>query len=76
MRIMRFVVAVSLTFWVGFAAHAQQGTPPPAAGGRAQGGGRAAGAAGGSTPGQFTSPPAVVAISRRLSASTPSRIRS
>jgi len=33
-RMMRFAVAAGLTFWIGFAAHAQQGTPPAPAGAR------------------------------------------
>ena len=53
MRIVRVAIVACLTFWVGFAVHAQQGPPPPAGGTAAQGGGRAAGPRAGGTPGQL-----------------------
>ena len=40
MRMMRFVVATCLTFWVSYGVHAQQAAQPP--NGAGQGGGRAA----------------------------------
>src|SRR5689334_7575897 len=52
MRMMRFVVATSLTFWVAYSVHAQQAAQPPA-GAPGQGAGRAAGPRGGGTPGQL-----------------------
>ena len=47
MRMMRFVVATCLTFWVAYGVHAQQAAQPPVAG--AQGGGRAGTPRGGGT---------------------------
>ena len=55
MRMMRFVVAACLTFGVGLAAHAQQGTASPSAGARGPGG-RAAGAAAGQLIGGTLAP--------------------
>jgi 2-keto-3-deoxy-L-rhamnonate aldolase RhmA len=62
MRIMRFVVAVSLTWCVGFGVHAEQGAPQPPAGARGQGGARAGGPRGGGTPGQLIGGSGTVAI--------------
>ena len=53
MRIMRFVVAAGLTFWIGYGVHAQQGTAQPPAGARGQGGG---------TPGQLIGGTGTVAM--------------
>ena len=62
MRMMRFVVAACVTFWVGFSVQAQQGTSPAPAGARGQGGGRAAGAGGGGTPGQLIGGTGTIAL--------------
>ena len=56
-----FVVAASLTFWIGYGVHAQQGAPQVPAGGRGQGGGRAGG---GGTPGQLIAGSGAVAMTR------------
>ncbi|HET9387614.1 MAG TPA: aldolase/citrate lyase family protein [Gemmatimonadales bacterium] len=61
MRMMRFVVATCLTFWVAYGVHAQQAAQPPNATG-AQGGGRAAGPRGGGTPGQLVGGSGTVAM--------------
>src|SRR4029079_16111211 len=53
MRMMRFLVATCLTFWVAYGVHAQQAPQPPNGAGAQGGGGRAAGPRGGGTPGQL-----------------------
>ena len=61
-RIMRVVVAASLTVGVGYAVHAQQAPSPAPAGARGQGGGRTAGAGGSGTPGQLIGGTGTVAM--------------
>ena len=61
MRMMRFVVATCLTFWIAYGVHAQQAAQPPNGAG-AQGGGRAAGPRGGGTPGQLIGGSGTVAM--------------
>src|SRR5688572_5011475 len=62
MRMMRFVVAASVTFCVGLSVHAQQAPTQPAAGTAPQGGGRAGGARAGGTPGQLIGGTGTVAL--------------
>jgi 2-keto-3-deoxy-L-rhamnonate aldolase RhmA len=62
MRIVRFVVAASVTFWMGLGVHAQQPAPQPASGTGAQGGGRAAGPRGSATPGQLIGGTGTIAL--------------
>ena len=62
MRIVRFVVAAALTFWVGLGVHAQQGAAPPQGGAGAQGGGRATGPRAGGTPGQLIGGTGTIAL--------------
>ena len=61
MRMMRFLVATLLTFWVAYGVHAQQAAQAPAGAG-AQGAGRAAGPRGGGTPGQLIAGSGTVAM--------------
>ena len=61
MRIVGFVVAASVTLWVGLGVHAQQALQAPGGTG-AQDGGRAGGPRGGGTPGQLIGGTGTVAM--------------